>query len=41
MSLLFNKTIKPLNQLAKKKKKKNPTKVPVFRATADDFLYHF
>ena len=36
MSLLFNKTLKPLYQIAKKKK----SKVSVFGATADDFLYH-
>ena len=36
--LLFNYTIKPLNQFAKKQTNK---KVSVFGATADDFLYHF
>ena len=36
--LLFNYTIKPLNQFAKKQRNK---KVSVFGATADDFLYHF
>ena len=35
MLLLFNKTIKPLNQFAKKIQKKP---VSVF---ADDFLHHF
>ena len=38
MLLLFNYTIKPLNQFAKKQTNK---KVSVFGATADDFLYHF
>ena len=36
MLLLFNKTIKPLNQFAEKIKKSS-----VFGATVDDFLYHF
>ena len=36
MLLLFNTTIKPLNQLVKKIQKKS-----VFDATADNFLYHF
>ena len=37
MLLLFNKTIKPLNQLAKK----NPKEVYVFGATAHDFFTIF
>ena len=41
MLLLFNKTMKPLNQFEKKKKKKNPKEVSVFGATADNFPYHF
>ena len=37
--LLLNKTVKPLDQFAKKKKNQNPKEVSVFGATADDF--HF
>ena len=39
MLLLFIKTIKPLNQFAKKKKKKK--KKEVASVFADDILYHF
>ena len=35
--LVCNRTIKPLNQFAKKK----PKEVSVFGATAYDFFYHF
>ena len=38
MLLLFNKTIKPLNQFAKKNKQTKEVSVSVF---ADNFLYHF
>ena len=42
MLLLFNKTIKSLNQFAKKKKKKkNPKEVSAFGTTADNFLTIF
>ena len=40
MLLLFNKTTKPLNQFAKKKKKKKVQK-SVLGATADDLFYIF
>ena len=36
--LLLNKTIKQLNQFAKKRKKKSKRSLGV---TANDFLYHF
>ena len=37
MLLLFNKTIKPLNQFPKK----NPKEASLFGATVDNFLYQF
>ena len=40
MLLLFNKTIKSLNQFSKKKEKKKHPK-STFGATADNFLHHF